>query len=84
MTQQRLRELSQQALGVSLQANATAGYIKETVFDSLKCIYVYGQICITSKKEMETHSSILAWRIPVDRGSWRAIQSMGSQRVGHN
>ena len=22
---------------------------------------------------METHSSILAWRIPMDRGAWRAI-----------
>ena len=21
---------------------------------------------------METHSSILAWRIPMDRGAWRA------------
>ena len=29
-------------------------------------------------KEMETHSNILAWRIP-----W-ALQSMGSQRVRHN
>ena len=25
------------------------------------------------EKEMATHSSILAWRIPMDRGSWRAI-----------
>ena len=24
------------------------------------------------KKGMATHSSILAWRIPVDRGAWRA------------
>ena len=24
------------------------------------------------KKEMATHSSILAWRIPMDRGAWRA------------
>ena len=23
-------------------------------------------------KEMTTHSSILAWRIPMDRGAWRA------------
>jgi len=22
---------------------------------------------------IETHSSILAWRIPMDRGAWRAI-----------
>ena len=32
------------------------------------------------EKEMATHSSILAWRIPMDRGTW----SMGSQRVGHD
>ena len=35
------------------------------------------------EKEMATHSSILAWRIP-----WReepgGQQSMGSQRVGHD
>ena len=34
------------------------------------------------EKEMATHSSILAWRIP-----WKeepgGLQSMGSQRVGH-
>ena len=24
------------------------------------------------KKEMATHSSILAWKIPMDRGAWRA------------
>ena len=35
------------------------------------------------EKEMATHSSILAWRIP-----WAeepgGLQSTGSQRVGHN
>ena len=35
------------------------------------------------EKEMATHSSTLAWRIP-----WReepgGLQSLGSQRVGHN
>ena len=35
------------------------------------------------EKEMATHSSTLAWRIP-----WRVepgrLQSVGSQRVGHN
>ena len=35
------------------------------------------------EKEMATHSSILAWEIP-----WKEepdkLQSMGSQRVGHN
>ena len=35
------------------------------------------------EKEMATHSSILAWKIPwtEDPGS---LQSMGSQRVGHD
>ena len=28
---------------------------------------------------MATHSSVLAWRIPMDRGAWWAIQSMGLQ-----
>ena len=32
---------------------------------------------------MATHSSILAWRIPMDRGAWRATVH-GVQRVGHN
>ena len=35
------------------------------------------------EKEMATHSSVLAWRIP-----WRkelgGLQSMGLQRVGHD
>ena len=37
----------------------------------------------TLDKEMATHSSTLAWKIP-----WMeepgGLQSMGSQRVGHN
>ena len=32
---------------------------------------------------MATHSSILAWRIPMDRETGR-LQSMGSQRVRQN
>ena len=35
------------------------------------------------KKEMATHSSILAWRIPWREKSGR-LQSMGLQRVGHD
>ena len=34
------------------------------------------------EKEMATHSSILAWRIPWMEEPGR-LQSMGSQRVGH-
>ena len=32
---------------------------------------------------MGTHSNILAWRIAMDRGAWRA-KTMGWQRVRHN
>ena len=35
------------------------------------------------EEDMATHSSILAWRIPMSRGTW-GLQSMGSQRVGHD
>ena len=35
------------------------------------------------KKEMATHSGILAWKIPWKEDPGR-LQSMGSQRVGHN
>ena len=35
------------------------------------------------EKEMATHSSILAWKIPWTEDTGR-LQSMGSQRVGHD
>ena len=35
------------------------------------------------EKEMATHSSILAWRIPWTEEPGR-LQSRGSQRVGHD
>ena len=35
------------------------------------------------EKGMATHSSILVWRIPRTEESGR-LQSMGSQRVGHD
>jgi len=34
------------------------------------------------EKEMATHSSILAWKNPMDRGAWQA-KSIRLQRVGH-
>ena len=38
------------------------------------------------KKEMATHSSSLAWRIPWTKepGKLQSIRSMGSQRVRHD
>ena len=35
------------------------------------------------EKEMATHSSIVAWKIPWTEESGR-LQSMGAQRVGHD
>ena len=35
------------------------------------------------EEEMATHSSILAWRIPWTEESGK-LQSIGSQRVGHD
>ena len=35
------------------------------------------------EEEMETHSSILAWKIPWTEEP-SGLQSMGSQRVGHD
>ena len=35
------------------------------------------------EKEMATHSSVLAWRIP-GTGEAGGLPSMGSQRVGHD
>ena len=35
------------------------------------------------EKEMATHSSILAWRIP-ETGEPGGLPSMGSHRVGHD
>ena len=36
-----------------------------------------------SEKEMATHSSVLAWRIP-EMGQPGGLPSMGSHRVGHD
>ena len=35
------------------------------------------------EKEMATHSSVLAWRIPMDRGVWQ-VTVQGVTRVGHD
>ena len=38
---------------------------------------------VSLEKEMATHSSILAWRIPMDREAYR-LSSTGSRKVGHD
>ena len=34
------------------------------------------------EKGMATHSSIFAWRIPMDRGAWRAVVHGGHKELG--
>ena len=36
------------------------------------------------EKEMATHSSILAWKIPRVEGAWWATVHWGCERVGHD
>ena len=57
---------------------------------SVKCLPTMQDTCVLTlgwedllEKEMETHSSILAWKTPRTEEPGR-LQSMGSQRVGHN
>ena len=33
------------------------------------------------KEGMETHSSVLAWRIPMDRGAWQATVHRGHKEL---
>ena len=35
------------------------------------------------EKELATHSGILAWKNPMDRGAWQ-VTDHGLQRVGHD
>ena len=60
------------------------------VAQRLKCLPAMPETCVQSlgqedplEKEMATHSSILAWRIPWTEAPC-GLQSTGSQRVGHN
>ena len=51
----------------------------------IECLKNYGQrfMTLSLEKEMETHSSILAWRIPwTEKPGW--LYSIGSQRVRHD
>ena len=55
----------------------------EIIFFSKFLHCALGQDLYTPLKEMAIHSSTIAWKIPRTEESGR-LQSMGSQRVGHN
>ena len=57
---------------------------------TVKCLPTMQEVWVQSlgqedllEKEMATHSGILAWKIP-GMGEAGRLQSMGSQRVGHD
>ena len=52
----------------------TAGFQSQTF---------WGLVLVQEEKEMATHSSTLAWKIPWTEEPGR-LQSMGSRRVGHD
>ena len=65
--------------------------IKYTIKGGRVCVQVFGIQCQVAyfrhfhalEKEMATHSSVLAWRIP-GMGEPGRLPSMGSHRVGHD
>ena len=76
------------ALGDTLQK--VPGRVSSLVAQTIKCLPAMWETRIRSlgqegllEKEMATHSSTLAWKIPWTEEPFE-IQSMGSQRVGHH
>ena len=54
-----------------------------SVWDECNYVIVWTFFGIALEKEMATHSSVLAWRIP-ETGEPGGLPSMGSHRVGHD
>ena len=58
--------------------NNKVNIVSTLLFSMFAALY-----CSIVEKEMATHSSVLAWRIPWTEKPGR-LQSMGSHRVGHD
>ena len=71
--------------GITDSMDLSLGKLRELVMDrEAWCVAVHGVAksrCIG--KEMATHSTVLAWRIP-GTGEPGGFPSMGSHRVRHN
>ena len=73
-----------------LHVNVEITYKPSLVAQMVKCLSTVWETWVQSlgqkdllEKEMATHSSILAWKIPWTEEPGR-LQSMGSQRVRHD
>ena len=61
----------------------TVALIRQTFVDKVMSL-LFNMLCrLALEKEMATHSSVLAWRIP-GTGEPEGLPSMGSHRVGHD
>ena len=73
---------------VQLKNELLGIYPEEIKTEKDTCIPLFTAALFTiartwKKKEMATHSSVLAWRIP-GTAEPGGLQSMGSHRVGHD
>ena len=66
---------------VTVLRNLSLDHISKKENDKNKN-FNFRSFIFTLEKEMATHSSILAWKIPWTEEPGR-LQSMGPQRVGH-
>ena len=57
--------------------------VEEPITVTLSILHFMLKLTFCLEKEMATHSSALAWKIPWTEEPGR-LQSMGSQRVGHD
>ena len=67
--------------GISIEKKGKADTLKEVQLEAEFPSQV--ALLVVLEKGMATHSSILAWRIPMDRAAWRATVQ-GVARVRHN
>ena len=72
-----------QGLGRKRDSQLAASEGKDEGREATQNVHNLGFICKGCLKEMATHSSILAWRIPWTEEPG-GLQSMGSQRVRYD
>ena len=66
-----------------MRSNVEKGRNQNKILKIVICHLWYLDFSVGLAKEMATHSSVLAWRIPWTEKPGR-LQSMGSHRVGHD
>ena len=59
------------------------GYLPDSLIETGSPAWQADSLLLSSEKAMATHSSTLAWKMPWKEEPGR-LQSMGSQRVGHD